>query len=93
MDFQEILSFYFAIEIAVLVYLVWKINDIKRQIDCMHETIHDSEESLNVVGTILTNEVFPDFQIGEEGREVVEQIVADWRAWEEDDTNLSHGEE
>ena len=84
MELLEIVSFYFAIGITVLIYLVWKINDIKNQIDCMHGAIHDTEESVNAIGTILVHEFNVDFEPCEHDKEILENKIEDWKAWEEE---------
>lgn len=84
MELLKIVSFYFAIGITVLIYLVWKINDIKNHIDCMHGAIHDTEESVNAIGTILTHEFNVDFEPCEHDKEILGNKIEAWKAWEDE---------
>lgn len=68
--------------LVVMVYVLGKIFDLNRQVDCMHSTIHEIEEGVNAIGTIVVKHFHDDFQPCEHDEEVAQRKIQDWQAWE-----------
>jgi hypothetical protein len=71
-----------AVGLIVMAYVLGKMFDLSRQVNCMHSTIHEIEEGVNAIGTIVMKHFFEDFMPSKDDEDLIQRKIQDWQAWE-----------